>query len=92
MCLSWSVHLLVQEPLVKKQKKSGRRPQLKPGCDDEQQNAETGDVGNEDGLADGTNDMKVTDTSSYWPRNRESAASAKTEDLNSLFPFERKAR
>ena len=32
----------------------------------------------------------VTDTSSYWPRNRESAS--KTADLDSLFPFERESR
>jgi len=42
---------------------------------------------------DGTSDTKVTDTSSYWPRNRELASSAKTTaDLKSLFPFEKESR
>jgi len=84
------VHLLVQEPHVKKEKKSlGHRSKNKPGCDEQQQSLETDEAENEDGA----NDMKVTDTSLYWPRNRESASSAKTTaDLKSLFPFEKESR
>ena len=32
----------------------------------------------------------VTDTSSYWPRNRESAS--KATDSDGLFPFEKESR
>jgi len=85
-------HLVVQEqPRAKKQKKQGRRSQLTSGRN-EQQNMEAGELENEDGLASGENDTKVTDASLYWPRNWESTSSAKTTDLNSLFPFEKESR
>ena len=85
------MHLFVQEPNVKTQNKPGRRSRLQPGRD-EQQNLETGEVENEDGLTTGVNDTKLTDTSLYWPRNRESASCSKTADSNSLFPFEKERR
>jgi len=59
-----------------------------PGSDD-QRSVETVEAGSEDGA----NDTKVTDTSSYWPRNRQSASSAKTTaDMSSLLPFEKVSR
>ena len=52
----------------------------------------TDEAGNEDDLTDRACDTNVTDTSSYWPRNRESTSSAKATDLDSLFPFEKERR